>query len=57
MPTIFLSHTSIDKPFVEKLARDLQRLGISVWYDKYEIKVGESLSGGRYGLMESKPCI
>jgi len=22
MPTIFLSHTSIDKPFVEKLARD-----------------------------------
>lgn len=40
MPTIFLSHTSIDKPFVEKLARDLQRLGISVWYDKYEIKVG-----------------
>ena len=49
MPTIFLSHTSIDKPFVEKLARDLQRLGISVWYDKYEIKVGESLSGGRYG--------
>ncbi|MFR3116786.1 MAG: toll/interleukin-1 receptor domain-containing protein [[Clostridium] symbiosum] len=49
MPTIFLSHTSIDKPFVEKLARDLQRLGISVWYDKYEIKFGESLSGGRYG--------
>ena len=31
------------------MAGDLQRLGISVWYDKYEIKVGESLSGGRYG--------
>lgn len=43
MSTIFLSHTSIDKPFVEKLARDLERLGISVWYDKYEIKVGESI--------------
>lgn len=43
MPTIFLSHTSIDKPFVEKLARDLTRLGINVWYDKYEIKVGESI--------------
>ncbi|MBS6643937.1 MAG: toll/interleukin-1 receptor domain-containing protein [Clostridiaceae bacterium] len=43
MPTIFLSHTSIDKPFVEKLARDLMRLGINVWYDKYEIKVGESI--------------
>ena len=43
MPTLFLSHTSIDKPFVEKLARDLNRLGIRVWYDKYEIKVGESI--------------
>lgn len=43
MPAIFLSHTSIDKPFVEKLARDLERLGIRVWFDKYEIKVGESI--------------
>lgn len=43
MPTIFLSHTSIDKPFVEKLAKDLNNLGINVWYDKYEIKVGESI--------------
>lgn len=43
MPTIFLSHTSIDKPFVEKLAKDLERLGICVWFDKYEIKVGESI--------------
>jgi len=43
MPTLFLSHTSIDKPFVEKLAKDLERLGIKVWFDKYEIKVGESI--------------
>lgn len=43
MPTIFLSHTSIDKPFVEKLAKDLNNLGINVWYDKYQIKVGESI--------------
>jgi len=43
MAKIFLSHTSIDKPFVEKLARDLERLGIKVWYDKYEIKVGQSI--------------
>lgn len=43
MPSIFMSHTSIDKPFVEKLAKDLQRLGIKAWYDKWEIKVGESL--------------
>ncbi|MBP3618911.1 MAG: toll/interleukin-1 receptor domain-containing protein [Lachnospiraceae bacterium] len=43
MSTIFLSHTSVDKPFVEKLAKDLKNLGINVWYDKYQIKVGESI--------------
>lgn len=43
MPTIFLSRTSIDKPFVEKLSADLKRLGIESWVDKYEIKVGESI--------------
>lgn len=44
MPSIFLSHTSIDKPFVEKLANDLRRVGINVWFDKWEIKVGESIT-------------
>ena len=44
MPSIFLSHTSLDKPFVEKLARDLQRIGVNVWFDKWEIKVGESIT-------------
>ena len=43
MPSVFLSHTSIDKPFVEKLARDLNCIGIDAWVDKYEIKVGESI--------------
>ncbi len=44
MPSIFLSHTSIDKPFVEKLAVDLKSIGIEVWYDKWEIKIGDSLT-------------
>lgn len=43
MSKIFLSHTGIDKPFVEKLANDLERLGVAVWFDKCEIKVGESI--------------
>jgi len=34
MPSIFLSHTSVDKPFVEKLAYDLRRIGVNVWFDK-----------------------
>ncbi|MCM3748105.1 toll/interleukin-1 receptor domain-containing protein [Paenibacillus pasadenensis] len=44
MTSIFLSHTSIDKPFVEKLARDLKRLGINVWFDKWEIRIGDSIT-------------
>lgn len=43
LPTLFLSHTSIDKPFVEKLVADLKPLGVDSWVDKYEIKVGESI--------------
>lgn len=44
MSNIFLSHTSIDKPFVEKLAKDLKRIGIEVWFDKWEIGIGESIT-------------
>jgi hypothetical protein len=44
MSSIFLSHTSCDKPFVEKLARDLKRIGVNVWFDKWEIEVGESIT-------------
>jgi hypothetical protein len=44
MPSIFLSHTSIDKPFVEKLANGLRSIGVNVWFDKWEIKVGESIT-------------
>lgn len=43
MSSVFLCHASIDKPFVEKLARDLKRIGIEVWYDKWEIGVGDSI--------------
>lgn len=43
MNSIFLCHASEDKPFVEKLADDLREYGITVWLDKFEIKVGDSL--------------
>ena len=41
--SIFLSHTKADKPFVRKLARDLDNHGVKCWLDEAEIKVGESL--------------
>lgn len=43
MSSIFLSHSSKDKAFVNRLATDLRRLGYYVWTDDAEIKVGDSL--------------
>jgi len=41
--SIFLSHAHSDKPFVRRLASDLENHGIRCWLDEAEIKVGESL--------------
>lgn len=38
---VFLSHSSIDKPWVIKLKDDLIRYGVSVWLDKDEIRPGD----------------
>ena len=40
---MFLCHSSDDKPFVNKLANNLQRSKIPVWFDKWNIKVGDSI--------------
>jgi len=42
-PKVFISHSSQDKNFVESLAKDFRGLGINVWYDKWEIAVGDSI--------------
>lgn len=38
---VFLSHNSVDKPWVIKLKDDLQCYGVSVWLDKDEIRPGD----------------
>ena len=43
-PRVFLSHSSLDKAFVSKLAVDLRANNVPVWYSKWELKVGDSLS-------------
>ena len=43
MSSVFLSHNSADKPFVRKLALDLEKAGVRCWLDEAEIKVGDSL--------------
>ena len=40
---LFICHASEDKAFVDELASAIDRNGFDVWYDKREIKVGESI--------------
>jgi TIR domain len=42
-PSVFLSHSHTDKPFVRALATKLERYGIRVWLDEAELHVGDSL--------------
>jgi hypothetical protein len=42
---VFISHSSKDKSFVEKLVADLSVNAIPVWYDKLDLGVGESVPG------------
>lgn len=43
MPSIFLSHSSIDKPMVRKLAMDIESWGITVWLDEWKINPGDQI--------------
>jgi len=61
---VFISHASEDKAdFVTPLARKLEALGISVWYDDFVLKPGDSLrrsiekglTSSRFGLVVLSP--
>ncbi len=41
---VFLSHSSKDKHIVENIFHDLQKEEIKVWFDKIEIKPGDSIT-------------
>jgi hypothetical protein len=40
----FLSHNSRDKRFVRRLAADLNRNSVDVWFDEWEIRPGDSIT-------------
>ena len=40
---VFISHSTVDKPYVEPLVKALEAAGISVWFDKTSMEWGDSL--------------
>lgn len=43
MNSVFISYSSKDRRFASKLANDLKHMGIAVWFDQWELRVGDSL--------------
>ena len=56
---VFVSHSTVDKPYVEPLVKALDAAGISVWFDKITMEWGDSLrseidrglAACRYGIV------
>ena len=40
---VFISHSSVDKPFVRELSKDLESAGLQVWLDEKVIRPGDSI--------------
>lgn len=40
---VFISHSTVDKPYVEPLVKALEAAGISVWFDRTSLEWGDSL--------------
>ncbi len=43
MRNVFISHATEDKPWVLTLVEKLKNHGVQVWYDEYEINLGDSI--------------
>lgn len=52
--TIFLCHSSKDNTFVRNLANDLKSNNVPVWFDEWELQVGDSLNDKiEFGIIKS----
>lgn len=49
---IFISHSSIDKPFVRQLAASLAYYGVPLFLDERDIKVGDNIPNKIYDALE-----
>ncbi|MEZ6031992.1 MAG: toll/interleukin-1 receptor domain-containing protein [Planctomycetaceae bacterium] len=43
---VFVSHSSVDKQLVERIVKELESRDLQVWFDKYEMGVGDSIVQG-----------
>jgi hypothetical protein len=50
---VFISYCRQDRSFAERLARDLVTHGLSVWWDQWELQVGDSLIAKIEGGIQS----
>lgn len=48
---VFLSHSSEDKPDIQKLARALEDRGIGIWEDVLELRLGDSLEARKAAIL------
>ena len=55
--SIFISHNHRDKPFVLKLAKDLESYGIKSWIDEAEMHFGDSLINKISNAIENIDCV
>jgi len=53
---IFLSHNSKDKKAVEEIARQLMKVGIRPWLDKWDLAAGDILAEKLDWAIENIPC-
>src|SRR5688572_20997404 len=49
---IFISHSSVDKPFVRQLADSLAYYGVPLFLDEREIKIGDNIPAKLYSALD-----
>src|SRR5882724_10961382 len=54
---VFISHSSIDKPFVRMIASDIEAFGLLAWVDELELNVGDILMDRISAAIHSASCI
>jgi hypothetical protein len=53
---VFLSHNTRDKAAVEKIAKQLLRVGLRPWLDKWDLSPGDTVSDALEQAIKTIPC-